>query len=199
MQAGGETDEAKRGRGASGRFVMGGAIARAQRVEREEIQDVGQQQFLMLLLMLHAKLDEVCERAVAIAASGEEFAQARVHMGAIGEHLFACGPGQQAAPGTRMTRACGFVIRIEQIGEPLVKDAIAVATREDEGLVEPGRMGEVPLGGAGVVHRLDRLVLGRQRLRQFHRPTPGGEEPPFQLRFRRLPADGHAQSCVCAA
>ena len=85
---------------------MGGAIARAQRVEREEAEDVGEEQLLMLLLMLHAKLDKLHQSGVSIAARRKELAQARIHMSAIGQNLLAGRACQQATVGARMARAC---------------------------------------------------------------------------------------------
>ena len=146
----------------------------------------------MLLLMLHAKLDEFGERGISVAARCKELAQARIHMGAIGQNLLAGRARQQATIRAGMARACGLVIGIEEEGEAFIKGAVAIAARKDEGFEEPGRMGQMPLGGAGVVHGLNRLVLGGQRFGKLQRQAPCGEEPPLQLGFHRLRADGHA-------
>ena len=146
----------------------------------------------MLLLMLHAKLDKLHQSGVSIAARRKELAQARIHMSAIGQNLLAGRACQQATVGARMARACGLIIGVEEIGEAFIEGAIAIAAPQDEGFEEPGRMGQMPLGGAGVVHGLNRLVLGRQRFGELHRQAPRGEEAPLQLRFHRLRADGHA-------
>jgi hypothetical protein len=62
-----------------------------------------------------------------------------------------------------VTRAGGDVIRIEQIGEPLVEDAVSGKMREQEKLLEePRRMRAMPLGRAGIGHRLHHLVFCAQ-------------------------------------
>src|SRR5262249_26963106 len=68
---------------------------------------------------------------------------------------------QVAAPRAWLPRADRLVIRVEEVGVPLVHRTVARdEAGEHEGLEEPGRVGEVPLGRAGVGHRLDELVLG---------------------------------------
>jgi hypothetical protein len=46
---------------------------------------------------------------------------------------------------------------------------------EQELLEEPGGMGTVPLGGAGVRHRLDQLILGAQGSGPALSLVPDGE------------------------
>ena len=65
-----------------------------------------------------------------------------------------------------------------QIGVVRVKRLVALAMFAAELLEEPGGLGTVQLGGAGVRHRLDQLVLGaqgaagRSALRTSDRPPP---------------------------
>jgi hypothetical protein len=59
-----------------------------------------------------------------------------------------------------MSRADGFVVRVEQVPEVGVEGLVAGEPGiEDEGLEEPGGVTAVPLRGAHVGHRLDDLVL----------------------------------------
>ena len=85
------------------------------------------------------------------------------HVLAIGHDLGQAGTGKHAALGPRMARADGFVIGVEEILVGGIEGAVAARMRaQHEGLEEPGGVRQVPLGRAGVGHRLDRLVLGRQ-------------------------------------
>src|SRR5690606_20536026 len=76
-----------------------------------------------------------------------------------------------------MARTLRLVIGVEAIieagGEWLVPSRIPA---QDEGLVEPGRMRQMPLGRAGVVHRLDDLVLICQRFGEFQRQVAAGHQ-----------------------
>ncbi len=55
------------------------------------------------------------------------------------------------------------VIGVEQEGEVGVEGLVAGAVlAEQELLEEPGGVGAVPFGRAGIRHRLDQLILGRQ-------------------------------------
>ena len=71
--------------------------------------------------------------------------------------------GQQPTLGPRMARTGGLVIGVEEVGESRVENPVfRLEPGQDESLEEPGGMREVPLCGADVRHRLDRLILGRQ-------------------------------------
>ena len=77
---------------------------RAQGIGGKETEDIGQQQFLMLLLMLDTQFQKPRDLPHLRAARGEEFAQGRIHMGAIGEDLLRRGTSQYAARSSRMPR-----------------------------------------------------------------------------------------------
>ena len=84
-------------------------------------------------------------------------------MRAEGGDLLAVRPRDQPALRPRVARAGRHIIRVEQIGEPLVEDAIAGKVRDQQELLEePGGMRAMPLGRAGIRHRLHELVLGAQ-------------------------------------
>ena len=62
-----------------------------------------------------------------------------------------------------MARSDGNIIGIEQKRVVGVERLVALAVlAEQELLEEPGGMGAMPFGRAGVRHRLDQLILGAQ-------------------------------------
>ena len=132
---------------------------------REGVQDVGQHQFLMLLLVVDADLDQRRDRRQGVLAGlVKEFHHRGVDMPAIGGDLVGAGPGEVAALVAGVARSGGDVVGIEQEGVVRVKGLVALAVlAEQELLEEPGRMGAVPFRGAGVRHRLDQLVFRGQR------------------------------------
>ena len=74
--------------------------------------DVGEDQFLMLLLMMKPQRDHVMQRGI-----GAGLRHRAIHMGAIGINLIQAGTGQKPTMRPGMTRAQRLVIGIEQIGE----------------------------------------------------------------------------------
>jgi hypothetical protein len=63
-----------------------------------------------------------------------------------------------------MTRAERLVVGVEEVVEAFVEGAIAAQVRlQQHGLEEPRGVREMPLGRAGIGHRLDALVFGRER------------------------------------
>lgn len=159
------------GRVTDGRGRPGGGIGRAQRVLREQVQHVGQQQLLVLLFVVQAQRDEPPDRLRN--AARQQALHGRVHMGAVGEHLVQRGPRQHAPARPRVAGADGLVVRIEQVAVACIRRAVAGHVgAEDECFEKPGGVGQVPLGGAGVVHRLDGGVgVGQRRgQRQGLRP-----------------------------
>ena len=82
----------------------------------------------------------------------------------VGGDLVDPGTGQQSTLRAGMTGTDRLVVRVEQIPEPRVERSIAGEMGgQDKGLEKPAGVGPVPLGRAGVGHRLDRLILSRQR------------------------------------
>ncbi len=145
----------RRGRGRPWR-----GVGRLQGRLGEEVQDVHQDQLLMLLLMGEAEVEELGEIARAV---GQEPAHGLVDMRPVGDHVVERGPGEQAALGPGLPRPQRLVVGIEEIVEPRVEDLVAgEARRQQERLPEPGGVRQVPLGRAGVRHRLRQLVLGRE-------------------------------------
>src|SRR5690242_16951641 len=127
--------------------------------------DVGEYEFLMLLLVMEAQGNAIGNATVV--QLGNKSLQRIVDKVAIFENLARCRPRQHSAPGTRMPRAERLIVRIEEKVVALVERTIAGRVRQqDNALEEPCGMGEVPFRGAGVGHRLDRLILRRQRTGQ---------------------------------
>src|SRR4029453_12932649 len=84
-------------------------------------------------------------------------------MGAERRNAFAVRPRDEPAPRPRVTRSGRDVVRVEEIGELRVENAIAGEMRDQEELLEePGCVRPVPLGRARIRHRLHHLVLGAQ-------------------------------------
>ena len=131
---------------------------------REGVQDVGQHQFLMLLLVIEADFHQRRDRRERVLAGlVKEFHHGRVDMPAIGGDFVGAGAGQMAALVAGMPRSGADIIGIEQKGIVRMKRLVALAVfAEQELLEEPGGMGAVPFRRAGVRHRLDQLILRRQ-------------------------------------
>ena len=86
----------------------------------------------------------------------------------------------------RMPVALGLVVGIEAVVEVVGERPIAgQMLAQDEGLVEPGRVREVPLGGARVVHGLDGLVLVAQGHGERQRQRPAVAQAGFEIWLAR--------------
>ena len=161
-------------------------VGRLGRVLGEGGEDVGQEQFLVLLLMLDPERDQR-ERV------RREGRKRVLHRGidrlAPLADLVEAGAADHPAPGPRMALALALVIAVEQerIGL-VVEDVPAHMIAKHERFEEPGRMREVPFGGRGVGIRLDGGVGVAQRLGQRQRQRAGRREPfpkpSFMIRSR---------------
>ena len=118
----------------------------------------------MLLLVMDADLEDARHLGqLRIVGAGEQAFYSLVDMGAKRGDLFAIRPRDEPALGPRVARPSRHIVRVEEIGEPLIEDAIAGKMRPQEKLLEePGRMRAVPLGRARIGHRLHHLILGAQ-------------------------------------
>ena len=123
----------------------------------EEVLDVGENQLLVLLLVLEAEHDAGAN-LVAHAAL-QRLQHPLVDAPAIAANVVEGRTRQQAARGARMTRTDRFVIRVEEV----VERRFERRPLQHERLEKPGRVGEVPLGRARVRHRLHLAVLRRER------------------------------------
>ena len=136
-------------------------VSRCNRVLRERVQDVGQHQFLMLLLVIEADFDQRRDgRQRILVGLVKEFHDRRVDMAAVGGDLIGAGTGQMAALVTGVPRAGADIVGIEQEGVVGMKWLVSLAVfAQQELLEEPGGMGAVPFRRARVRHRLDQLIL----------------------------------------
>jgi len=124
------------------------------------VQDVGQQQFLVLLLVVAAQLDE---RQCFGGGVGQQVGQRGVHMGAVGLDLGEAGAAQQPALRAGVAGAQAFVIGVEEPRPALVEDFVVGQVRhQPHGFEEPGRVRHVPLRRAGVGHGLELGVFVRK-------------------------------------
>ena len=152
-------------------------IGGRDRILREGVQNVGEDQFLMLLLVVQADLQDAQHLGeVRLVGTCQQTLHRLVDMVPIGGHLGAVRPGQKAAQRARMTGTGRHVVGIEQVAEGGVEDVIAGKLRHQQKLLEePSRVRPVPLGGTGIGHRLHDLILGAERRRApfglgAHRP-----------------------------
>ena len=139
-------------------------IRGAQRIEREQVLDVHEEQLLVLLLVLQPDLQDRGGRVRRVqGASSQEFLHVSVHVAAVVENLLQARSGEEAARRPGVLLSHGLVVGIEQ--DTKLRMRVPVAGQlvfQQEGLEEPAGVRQVPLGGAGELHGLERAVLRRQ-------------------------------------
>ncbi len=146
---------------------FGGPHGGAERVLREEVLEVGEQQFLMLLFVVDTKLDK---RQRARRKIGQRGLDRSIDMRAPDAHLFERRPRQQPAVRTRVTRPFGFIIAVEEEGIAFVEQAVARhMVAQDEGFEKPCRVRKMPFGRRRVGHRLRAGVRIGERCDQIER------------------------------
>jgi len=137
-------------------------VDRAQGVDGQQVLHVGEQQFLVLLLVVQAEFDQA-QRVRAVGVF-DEVGDARVHLLAPLPHGGEVGPREQAALRSREGLADALVVAVEEHAERGVERLEALLEAfEHEGLEEPRDVREVPFGRAGIGHGLGLAVLGRER------------------------------------
>jgi hypothetical protein len=101
----------------------------------------------MLLLVMEADLEDAHHLGqLRFVGASEQAFYSLVDMGAKRGDLFAIRPRDEPALGPRVARPSRHIVRVEEIGEPLIEDAIAGKMRPQEKLLEePGRMRAAPL------------------------------------------------------
>ena len=103
-----------------------GVVNRIGRVLREGVQDVGQQQFLMLLLVMQTDFENFKHaRRVRVRNIGDQLLDRGIDMGAIAGDIFVVRARDQAALRARVTRAGGDIIGIEQKRKTLVENLVS--------------------------------------------------------------------------
>src|ERR1700704_701392 len=119
----------------------------------------------MLLLMMHADFEnaQYLPEAHFVCRRQQPFDRF-IDVCPIGPNLRHIGPREHATLRARMPRASRHVVGIEQIRELWIEDLIARQMRHQQKLFKkPGRVGAMPLGRAGIGHRLNNLVFRIQR------------------------------------
>ena len=127
--------------------------------------DVGQQKFLMLLLVVEAK-DRAADNLVTcrVRRICQQDGHGVIHIGAVAVDLCHRGARKHAAFSTGEKRTKAFIIRIEDVGEGRVINLIALLVwPEDQLLIKPCGVRQMPLGGAGVRHGLHAVILQLKR------------------------------------
>src|ERR1700681_743151 len=121
----------------------------------------------MLLLVVEADLDQWRDRGeLVLFGLVKKLLCRSIHMPAVGRDFIGAGPSQVAALMTGMAGAGADIIGIEQERIVGMKGLVSRAVfAEQELLEEPGGMGAVPFRRACVRHRLNQLILRRQRSR----------------------------------
>ena len=117
------------------------------RVLRKGVQDVGEHQLLMLLLVVQADLQNARDLGPRRAARlGDQRFSRRIDMRAVLRDLDGIRPRDQPTLRPRMARTGGDVIRVEQEREALVVNRVARHVRlNQKRLEEPGRVRAMPL------------------------------------------------------
>lgn len=142
---------------------------RQQRIARERMQHVRDDQLLMLLFVMQPECNlgrqQVEQRGIC---RGDRVQHGRVDMTPVRMHVGQRGTRQKAALFPRLARAERFVVGVEQERIGIVERGITGdVPHQHDCLEEPRRMREMPLRRAGVGHRLHGLIFGSQRRRQL--------------------------------
>lgn len=89
-------------------------------------------------------------------------------MRTVEQDLIKCRAGEGAADSAVRMVSKPLVVGVEQKTESRVDgNVVSEIWRQNECLEEPRRMRKVPLGGTGVGHGLDHLVIWRESCYQF--------------------------------
>ncbi len=121
-----------------------------KRIGKEGVLDVGGDELLMLLLVVEADVNGGAglERE---GVGGEQAGDGIVNVGAVFEDELEGGAGEAGAEGFFGLIADEVVVGVEEPEEVRIQRlVVGVVGAEDEGLEEPGGVGEVPFDGAGV-------------------------------------------------
>ena len=167
----------------------GRRIGRLQRVLRQQVLQVGEDQLLVLLLMVEAEFQQR-QHLRRLLRTGEPAAHGPVHPAPVVQHVGQGGPGQQATLGPRVPGPGRLVVGVEEVAVGGVDRRRPGVGHQQEGLEEPGGVRQVPLDRAGVRHALHRHVLCRQRFGQGQGAGAHALKAVEQRRGRRGDVDG---------
>ncbi len=161
------------------------------RIHRQHVLDVEQQELLVLLLVMRAQHDRVREFGPGTCA--EQLIDRGVDVCPVVGHLGDRGARDEPALGTGVTSADRLVVAVveEAILRSVPHPVAGAVGAEHELGEEPRGVRPMPLGRAGVGHRLDHLVLGAQRRRQTIGARPDRRESALQVSGSVRHVDGH--------
>ena len=138
--------------------------------------DIGDQQFLMLLLMMETERDSKSEiRPLLICYAVDQQRHSFIDMMSITIDFLECRARKETALRAWMHGTRALIIRIEQDGKPVVEFVIiSQIYLQEKGFEEPADMGKVPFRWTDVGHGLHAAVFRRQRRAYFLAHTPYG-------------------------
>ena len=142
--------------------LAGRAHGRQERALGKCVQDVGQDQLLVLLLVREPEGDQGPDLfQPPLVEASQQLDHAAVHGTPIRRDLVGAGPRQDPTPRTRMTWTDRVIVRVEEVAIVLV-DGGHPRWSEQELLEEPAGVGTMPLGRARIWHGLQLLVFRGQ-------------------------------------
>ena len=160
--------------------------------------DVGEQQFLVLLLVLQAQLDDRLPGARSRAF--KQVPHARIDLCPIGLDARQVGAADLTALRPRMLVADGVAAAVEKYPERGVEGAeIGLDLLQHEGFEKPGDVGQMPFRRAGVGHRLQLAIGFGQRRGQVHAALAHRQIASEQRRGLRVRSQGrwdHVRTCL---
>ena len=176
-------------------------IGRPRGVAGQRMLDVGEQQLLVLLLVVHPEPQQRVEFGTG-GTAGDQHRHALVDLPAPSAHVIQRRARDEAALCARMLRTNALVVAVEEHAEGRVErgEARFVAFQQ-KGLEEPGGVRQMPLARAGVGHRLQLAILCRQRRDQRFGPRTyrGIGRGEVGAAGRRRGGHGVGQRCIHGA
>ncbi len=117
----------------------------------------------MLLLVLQAERDEAFDLGIALARIDQR-KHALVDLRSIAPDVGERRPRDHAASGARELFAHALVVAVEENAKGRIERLEpGLEALEQKGLEEPRAVREMPFSRAGIGHRLQLAVLGRER------------------------------------
>ncbi len=131
-------------------------IGRVEWIAREDVLDVGEHQFLVLLFMMQAK-----------GHDGEQVKDMLIDVAAVSIGLLHARARDQPAFRPAVPLSQRVVIRVEEIGVLRMKGLVPWKRgQEEKGLPKPGHVGNMPFGRTHVWHGLNDIIFSGKRFAQ---------------------------------
>jgi hypothetical protein len=149
-------------------------VDRMQRIQREQILEIGQEQLLMLLLVVQAEHDALDRIRVARWIDArDQCGHVVIDVRTVRRDVFYCRARQKTTQRAREKRADRLIVRVEQIAVLRMECTIARQQRQQqEVLEEPRRVRKMPFGRTAFGRALDDIVLDSKRAAQAGRGRP---------------------------